>query len=288
MNLKPLSKISQDTLKNKFNEIEKLLGADVLVISSGILDGIETIVKELIRDLNNDSSGDKDKLYVILTTNGGSITPVQKMVEVFRHYYREVIFIVPDYAYSAGTILCMSGDEIIMSYYSNLGPIDPQVKTKDGKFVSALGYLDKINEMISKAQNKTLTDAEFLILRDFDLAEIRSYEMQKELATDVLKDWLTKYKFKNWNKHSDGTPVTNEEKLTRAEEIATKLGDNKRWKSHGRPIVKSVLENELKLKIKDMDSIDGLTLVIEDYYNFMTNYMSDNNFTSFFQTRLFI
>lgn len=107
--------------------------------------------------------------------------------------------------------------------------------------------------------------------------------MQKELATDALKDWLTKYKFKNWNKHSDGTPVTNEEKLTRAEGIATKLGDNKRWKSHGRPIVKSVLENEIKLKIKDMDSIEGLTLVIEDYYNFMTNYMSDNNFTSFFK-----
>ena len=57
---------------------------------------------------------------------------------------------------------------------SVLGPIDPQVMNKDGKFVAALGYLDKINELIKKARDNELTNAEFIILKDFDLAELRA------------------------------------------------------------------------------------------------------------------
>ena len=48
-------------------------------------------------------------------------------------------FIVPEYAYSAGTIFCMSGDNIYMDYYSVLGPIDPTVQNKDGRWVAAFG-----------------------------------------------------------------------------------------------------------------------------------------------------
>ena len=111
-----------------------------------------------------------------------------------------------------------------MNYYSALGPIDPQVQNKDGKLVAALGYLDKINELLQKAQARTLTEAEFLILKDFDLAELRSYEQVKELAIDMLKEWLTKYKFKDWTVHSSTKqPVTKADKEQRAIEIAQKL-----------------------------------------------------------------
>ena len=83
---------------------------------------------------------------------------------------------MPDCAYSAGTIFCMSGDEIMMDYFSVLGPIDPQVQNKEGRFVPALGYLDKVSSLLEKAKNGTLTNVEFLILKDFDLAELRAYE----------------------------------------------------------------------------------------------------------------
>ena len=56
-----------------------------------------------------------------------------------------------------------------MDYSSSLGPIDPQVF--NGKeWVPALGYLDKVNEMIEKAKNNMLTNAEFLVLQSLDLA----------------------------------------------------------------------------------------------------------------------
>ena len=223
-----------------------------------------------------------------MTTHEISNTPVQRMVDIFRHFYDEVNFIIPDYAYSAGTIWCMSGDNIYMNYYSTLGPIDPQVPNKDGHLVAALGYLDKINELLDKAKRNELTQAEFLILKDFDLAELRSYEQAKELAIDMLKKWLTTYKFKDWTNHSNGTVVTQEEKEQRALEIASKLSDNNVWKSHGRPIGIQVLKDELHLKIIDFEEDSELSDIIGEYYDALTEYIRGHKFRFFFQTRLFI
>ena len=74
------------------------------------------------------------------------------MVEVMRRFYDEVYFIVHEYAYSAGTILCMSGDKIYMNFASSLGPIDPQVLS-NGQWVPAQGYLDQFDAICKKSLN---------------------------------------------------------------------------------------------------------------------------------------
>lgn len=282
-----LERLNRNLMSILLNNLEKKLDADVFVYYGEIINGVERQVKDIIEALAKDK--DKhDKIYVILTTPGGSLAPVQRMVDILRHFYNEVNFVIPDYAYSAGTIWCMSGDNIYMNYYSALGPIDPQVQNKDGKLIAALGYLDKINELLEKAKNNDLSKAEFLILKDFDLAELRSYEQAKELAVDMLKIWLTKYKFKDWTNHSDGTPVTPEEKDQRAIEIANKLSDNNIWCSHGRPIGIQTLREELQLKIEDFEEDKELNDLIGQYYDGMTEYIHKHNYKLFFQTRLFI
>ena len=283
-----LEKLRQIAVSDLLAKLELKLDADVFTYYGEIVNGVERQVKELIEALSKDSNKHQT-IYVFLTTPGGSIIPVQRMVDILRHFYDEVNFIIPDYAYSAGTIWCMSGNNIYMNYYSSLGPIDPQVQTKDGNLVAALGYLDKINELLEKAKTNELTQAEFLILKDFDLAELRSYEQAKELAVDMLKKWLTKYKFKDWVKHSsDGTPVTIEEKEAKALEIANKLSDNNIWKSHGRPIGIQVLKEELGLEIIDFEKDADLNEIIREYYDGLTEYINSHNYSMFFQTRLFI
>ena len=54
---------------------------------------------------------------LMLTTTGGSATEAERIVNVLRNFYDDISFIIPDYAYSAGTILSMSGDNIYMDYY---------------------------------------------------------------------------------------------------------------------------------------------------------------------------
>jgi len=257
-----------------------------------IVDGNENVVLRLIEDIALDDCK-KDKLFVILTTAGGSAIAVERYVNIIRKHYNEVNFIVPDYAYSAGTIFCMSGDSIYMDYFSVLGPIDPQVQNKDGKWVAALGYLDKVTEMIEKAKKDELTQAEFLILKDIDLAELREYEQAKNLTIELLKKWLVKYKFKNWNVHNtnpslQGKPVSQEEKEARAKEIADKLSDSNVWKSHGRPINIEILEKELRLQIEDYSDRTDTREIIRSYYDLLSDYVNKAQNLIFVHTRKFI
>ncbi|WP_291855130.1 hypothetical protein [Marinilabilia sp.] len=282
----------QSLLQTKLSQIEDYFKSDVLTYYGPIVDGNENTLLNIVEALAK-TKEKKDKLLIILTTGGGSATAVERYVNILREHYNEVNFLVPDYAFSAGTIFCMSGDNIYMDYFSVLGPIDPQVQNKEGRFVAALGYLDKINELIQKARDNDLTQAEFLILKDFDLAELRGYEQAKELTIALLKNWLVNYKFKNWKTHNSnpskaGMEVTDIEKQERAEEIADKLSDNKKWKSHGRPINIDCLESQMKLKIENYTKNDQLRNLIRSYYELLSDYINKNGFPIFVQTRLFI
>lgn len=281
----------KNLLNNKLAAIESHFNADVFSYYGAIMDGNENAILDLIEELANDPNK-KDRLIVILTTIGGSAMAVERYVDIIRNHYPVVDFIVPNYAYSAGTIFCMSGDNIFMDYFSVLGPIDPQVQNKEGNWVAALGYLDKVNEAIEKSKRNELTQAEFLWIKDLDLAELRSYEQAKDLTIDLLKKWLVKYKFKNWDRHQTspdliGQPVTLAEKEQRAAEIADKLSNNTLWKSHGRPINIERLK-DLRLKIEDYSRDTTLRSLIRDYYDLLSDYTVSNNLPIFVHTRKFI
>jgi hypothetical protein len=283
----PINDTVKMLLNQRLADLENHLSADVLTFHGAILEGSESSFLQVVEQLAVDANK-KDALFVILTTPGGSAIAVERHVNILRQHYQEVNFIVPDRAYSAGTIFCMSGDKIFMDYFSVLGPIDPQVTNKEGRMVPALGYLDKINELIKKAQTNQLTQAEFIILKEFDLAELRAYEQAKELTIDQLKKWLVKYKFKNWNGHKSGIPVTPQEKIDRAKEIADKLSDSNLWKSHGRPINIETLENELKLKIEDFGKDLTLKGLIRNYHRLVADFVSKNGINIFIHTRSFL
>lgn len=282
-----------DTIKAQLNyylqRIEKLCDADVIYIHADIFNKLSGLIKDLLADLEKDRNK-QGRLFFILTTNGGSIEEVERIVNVVRHFYKEVIFAIPDYAYSAGTVLCMSGDEIYMNYFSVLGPIDPQVPNKDGRYIPAQGYLDKVEEFVEKSKNNTLTDAEYLMLKELDLANLRYYQQSRELSIELLKKWLVQYKFKNWNKHRTDnidTKVTQSEKTDRAAEIAAVLSDNNKWKSHGRGLDIATLK-ELKLEIYDFEDNKDLALNLNKYYALVTDYIKQRELRAFCHTRRFI
>jgi len=285
-----LDDILQVLLNEKLNALERYFDADFLTYF-GPFEGGENFFLKIVEELANDINK-KEKIFIILTTVGGSANVVERFVNILRKHYIEVNFIVPDYAYSAGTIFCMSGDNIYMDYFSVLGPIDPQVQNREGKLVAALGYLDKINELLVKAQNNTLTQAEFIILKDFDLAELRGYEQAKDLTIALLEKWLVKYKFKNWDLHRRNpnlidTKVTEEQKIIRAKEIASNLSDNNKWKSHGRPIDIEALK-ELKLEVEDYSNNKTLRSLIRDYYELVADYVISSGYRNFIHTRKYL
>lgn len=195
------------------------------------------------------------------------------MALVLRNHFDDVSFLVPDAAMSAGTILCMSGDRIYMDYSSALGPIDPQVLSPDGTgYVAAMGYLDKVEEITAK---RHLTQADVMFLRSVDLGRLALYEQAKNFSIDLLKEWLVKFKFKNWSQHRTtnvAQPVTFEEKQLRAERTAVALADHKLWRSHGRALNIGKL-SRLGLEIDDMSADPHFCNLVRSYNDPLSIYV---------------
>ena len=228
----------RDVLNQDLSRLEDILQADVLTIFGPIWPGLEKIVKEAVERIRNRQY----RIAVVLDTVGGIVEVVERMVTVIRHYYDEVHFIVPNRAMSAGTVFVMAGDRIFMTYFSCLGPIDPQIE-KDGKFVPAMSYLNQYQRFSEKAESGNLNMAELILLNNFDPGELYQFEQARLLSQDLLTKWLSTYKFRDWDTHnSTGNSVTPEEKRKRAEEIARVLSDYERWRSHGRTVLPLVIE----------------------------------------------
>lgn len=265
-------------------QIESAIKADVMYFYGVIQPPVFTPFRNFIEHLAA-RKGKQDAIAICLKTPGGSAETTEMMAHVIRHHYSSVYFIVADQAYSAGTILCMSGDKIFMDYSSALGPIDPQVLSGDqSRWVPALGYLDKVEELIEKSRSNTLTPAEFELLARIDFALLRSFEEARDLSIDLIKKWLVLYKFKDWTHHrttNKGTKVMAQQKEERAHEIATALSNHKRWHSHGRMIGMNALRDELRLDIDDFGADKELQRAVRRYNDTFSDYLARNGIASF-------
>ena len=74
-------------------------------------------------------------------------------------------------------------------------------------------------------------------------------------------------------------------KIQRAEEIATALGDNKMWHSHGRMISSKTLQESLNLEIDDYSEDETLRTMIRSYNDLLTEYIARQGYGHFFHSR---
>lgn len=228
--------------------------------SISIDDSDDLPFSEMIASLPKDV---KD-IDIVLVTPGGFAKQVAKFVNKLRPRFDSVAFIILNKSMSAGTIFAMSGDEIIMADQSQIGPIDPQVPSKNGGLLPAqslmtlIDDIQKRGEALIRAGKKPLwTDLH--ILSNLDPKEVGNAINASKYSVQLVEQYLLDYKFKNWFTHSDGTtPVTLEEKKKRANEIAELLCDNSKWKIHGHAITREAAWDVCKLKITHAENINGM------------------------------
>lgn len=254
--------------------------SEVVIFRSEMRPPLDEAMREEVEKLKSSEKKPIDKLTVLVETVGGFIETVERIVSVFRRHYNTVEYIVPNFAYSAGTILVLSGDEIYMDYYSILGPIDPQYENEHGELVPGMGYLAKYKELMEKInrprkQGDPEPKAELAyLIKKFDAAKLFHIEQSVEHSRALLKEWLPRHKFKDWVKtETNGLPVDDTIRTERADQIATVLGDPARWHSHGRGI--SMLElggDDIKLKIKDFGADPKLNSHVRNYYSLFVDY----------------
>ena len=61
----------------------------------------------------------------LLQTPGGLVDATEKIISLLRHSLNDYRVIVPSWAKSAGTVIALSADRILLGVNSELGPIDP-------------------------------------------------------------------------------------------------------------------------------------------------------------------
>ena len=270
--------------KLQLKRIGELRARDVLAFAANLQNSRQPIAINYtdllpIQDQIANLSG--KAIDVILETPGGSGETVEDIVKLLRSRYESVGVIVPGVAKSAGTIFAMGADEILMEAVSALGPIDAQMMYQ-GKVFSAHALLEGMKKIKDEVtQTGTLNKAYIPILQNISPGELQHAENAYDFARDLVKDWLVRYKFKDWATHSStGQPVTADERNLRAHEIAEQLRDHGKWKTHGRSIKIDDLR-AMRLLITDYSGDPALCDAIRRYYTLLQMTFATNVFKIF-------
>jgi len=263
--------------KKQLNRISKLRGnRDVLAFATDIsknvlgnLGGLLTISYVDILPLTDQLSNLNGKeLDLILETPGGFGEVTEEIVRLIRQKYEKFGVIITGWAKSAGTILAMAADEILMGPASALGPIDAQLVWQNKQF-SAEALLEGVKQIKDEVQKTGILNKAYIpILQNISPGELQDAQNALDFATGLVTRWLAENKFKDWNQHGDGQPVTSEERTKRAKEIADQLCDHKKWQTHGRSIKIDDLE-AMKLQITDYSRDPELNDAITRYHALM-------------------
>lgn len=104
-------------------------GYDILLYKGGIhYEGFDQVVH------GNPRSG-RDKVLLVLVTWGGDIDAAYRIARYLRETYQEnVTVLVPGLCKSAGTLICVGANELVIGESGELGPLDVQVREKGELF----------------------------------------------------------------------------------------------------------------------------------------------------------
>jgi hypothetical protein len=120
-----------------------------------------------------------ENLDLLLYTRGGATDAVWPLVNLLREYSDRLTVLVPFRAHSAGTLICLGADEIVMTEFAELSPIDP---TTGNQF----NPTDPTNP-----QNRFGISVED-VAAYFALCEQRGGVTQEPYKTEVLKELTNK------------------------------------------------------------------------------------------------
>lgn len=220
-------------------------GADVSLIQEDFY-----IIQDFLRE------SDKETIDFYIETPGGSGEAAEEIARFLRKKFEEVNFVIAGEATSAGTILALSGDNIYMSDTGSLGPIDAQVRI--GRFtVSAHDYKEWVESRRTEALSTgKLNPFDAVMVAQISPGELSGVINSLEFAKDLVKEWLEKYKFKNWTEtQTKRQQVDSEMRKKRANEVAEKLCNHTEWRTHGRSLKIDDLKEVLLIERIDDDKI---------------------------------
>lgn len=118
------------TRKDIIEAIESSRNTSVICYVTGDRPQLETQISPEIIDIfvnHLDVIGPTKKISLVLHTNGGNTAAAWRLVNLLHTFCDELEVLVPAKALSAGTLISLGADKIVMTKQAALGPIDPSV-----------------------------------------------------------------------------------------------------------------------------------------------------------------
>lgn len=177
---------------------------------------------------------DKTKgLDLILHTPGGDLAATESLINYLRKIFKnDIRAIIPQISMSAGTIIALSCNKIIMGNQSSLGPVDPQLGG-----VACQSVLEEFETAVQEVTKNPASAAIWQVIFNkytptFITACKKAIEWSEKLMSDYIKD------------------IYNESSVQ--DKIKNTFLNNKTSYSHSRHISKDTCK-ETGLKIIDLE-----------------------------------
>jgi hypothetical protein len=122
--------MNYSTRKDLLRKWETARSCTALLYVTGDRPGLETQVHPEVLDFfaqHLDGIGTVETISLFLHTRGGSTLAAWSLVNLVRQFTKRLEIVVPAKAHSAGTLMCLGADSIMMTRQATLGPIDPSV-----------------------------------------------------------------------------------------------------------------------------------------------------------------
>jgi ATP-dependent protease ClpP protease subunit len=134
-------------------------------------------------------------LTLVLHTPGGDPGAANALMAYLHSKFTDIETIVPTYAMSAGTMMCLGSNRIIMGRQSQLGPIDAQMVTSNGTR-SAGAMIDAFERARAEIlQNTNLAHLWHPVLQSMGPSLIQEAQNSLDYGEAMVKGWLEKRMF---------------------------------------------------------------------------------------------
>jgi hypothetical protein len=152
-------------------------------------------------------------LDVLVDTRGGDPIAAYRTAQLIRDFAEAVFFLVPDHAYSAGTLLCFSGNEIRMGHGAGLSPIDvtlisrsadsPSEEVELASIDSYIDFTKRAREQMEKmlrqigCKKSTTIDSELMVkmVEQVGALKIGEFFRARGLTGQYAQELLDSYMF---------------------------------------------------------------------------------------------
>lgn len=196
-------------IKDLITSLEKIRESKVIVYMTGskapifgtkiandVLPFFRKVLEKFPEDIN--------KISLFLDTIGGNLDTPWPLVNLIREYCKEFEVIIPEKALSAGTLIVLGADKIVMLPYSHLSPVDPATEIIDQEkkqqkrieIEDIIGYINFAKDKIGIKNQAVLGDVMKELGREINPTILGSANRTHSLIRSLGRNLLSLHKEK--------------------------------------------------------------------------------------------